>query len=416
MSEEQHDVIVIGAGPAGSTAGNLLAREGHDVLVVDKETFPRFHIGESLLPCGMAIYERLGLDLSAGQFLPKAGAEFLDERTGQHATYDFADGLPGGAPYAYQVERATFDHELLKAAIRAGARTRLGARVEGVAMDESGVEVTLGSTRLRARYCVDATGQDAFLGRRGRSVEPHPGFGKAAVFCHFTGVAPDHLASLFPRGHIKVVMLRDGWAWLIPLRGDKLSCGVVSRGTGITTALLDEFIATSPAVQTLALGAARTEGRVIRNFSFKNRAPHGSRWVCIGDAACFLDPVFSSGVSLAVLSGERMSRLLSPALKGGREGDAALMDSLRADMDVAYGSVGALIHSFYHTNIIHNLFFAENPDPEIRRGIISVLAGDVWRKDNRFQDMLLRSMRRRHQEAAAPGGDAVTAAPDLAES
>jgi flavin-dependent dehydrogenase len=292
------------------------------------------------------IYQRLGLDLDAGLFTYKAGAEFVDERTGQSAVYDFEDSLPGGVPYAYQVERSTFDDELLKCAVRAGAGTRLGQRVTDVRFDNASVEVSVGETTLRARYCVDATGQDAFLARRGRSIEAYPGFGKAAVFCHFTGVSAEVQRALFPRGHVKVVMLPDGWAWLIPLRGDKVSCGVVSRGTGITGSLLEKFIASSALVQSIAQGSTRTEPRVIRNFSFRNRVSRGARWVCVGDAACFLDPVFSSGVSLAVLGAERMSQLLSPALREGREQDAELMGPLGATMEVAYNSIGALVHSF----------------------------------------------------------------------
>lgn len=397
----EHDVVIIGAGPAGSTAGNLLAQAGHDVLIIDKEIFPRFHIGESLLPCGLPIYNRLGIDLDKGRFVFKAGAEFVDERTGQSATFDFSEGLPGGSPHAYQVERASFDHELLKCAERAGARTLLGHRVSDVRFDASGVSVVTDAGVSRARYCVDATGQDAFFGRRSRSIDPYPGFGKAAVFCHFTDVSREKQAEFFARGHIKVLMIEDGWAWLIPLYGDKLSCGVVTRRSGVTTALLDKFIAGSALIADITSGSARTDGRIIRNFSCQNRTPHGSRWVCIGDASCFLDPVFSSGVSLAVISGERMSGLLSPALRAGTEGDEALMQPIRAEMDIAYRSIGALVHSFYHTNIVHNLFFAEHPAPDMRQGIISVLAGDVWRTDNRFQNMLLRSTRRMHQEAEA---------------
>jgi flavin-dependent dehydrogenase len=399
----QYDVVVIGAGPGGSTVGNLLAQQGHSVLILDKETFPRFHIGESLLPCGLPIYDRLGLDLKAGQFQFKAGAEFVDERTGQTATYDFADALSGGVPFAYQVERATFDHALLQCAERAGALTALGQKVCDVKFDEQGVDVITADTVYRARYCVDATGQDAFFARRQREVEPLGEFGKVAAFCHFEQLKPEIHAELCERGYIKVVMIDDGWAWLIPLRGRKLSCGVVTRRTGVTTQWLDDFIASSKVVQRLTEGAVRTEGRIIRNFSYRNRRPHGQRWACVGDACCFLDPVFSSGVSLAVMSGERLSTLLSIALTEGREAEPELMAEVGRDMDTAYRSIGALIYSFYHTQIVHNLFFAEHPAPEFRAGLISLLAGDVWRTDNRFQDMLLKSARRAKGQPQSPG-------------
>ena len=389
-----YDAIVIGAGPAGSTAANLLAQAGRRVLILDKETFPRFHIGESLLPCGLPIYGRLGLELASGPFQFKAGAEFLDERSGQSATYDFGDALPGGPGFAYQVERSSFDHALLQCAERAGAESVLGCKVLDVQCDASGVDVSCAGACYRARYVVDATGQDAFLARRSAQIEPIGDFGKAAAFCHFQELKPEIHDELCQRGYIKVVMIDDGWAWLIPLRGAKLSCGVVSRRTGISSEWLDAFIAGSPLVQRLTEGASRTPGRVIRNFSYRNRAPFGARWACIGDACCFLDPVFSSGVSLAVLGAERLSDRLVPALLESREADPQLMASLAAEMDTAYRSIGALIYSFYHTQIVHNLFFAPNPLPEFRAGLISVLAGDVWRSDNRFQDMLLKSARR----------------------
>jgi flavin-dependent dehydrogenase len=389
-----YDVVVIGAGPAGSTAGNLLAQRGHSVLILDKETFPRFHIGESLLPCGLPIYAQLGLDLAAGPFQFKAGAEFVDERTGQYARYDFSDGLPGSEGFAYQVDRATFDHALLQCAERAGARSVLGEKVLEVNIAADAVQVVTASESYRARYCIDATGQDAFLARKQHQVEAFGEFGKAAAFCHFHGLAPEVSAELCERGHIKVVMIDDGWAWLIPLPGGTLSCGVVTRRTGISTQWLDEFIAASPLVQRLTRGATRSPGRLIRNFSYRNRQPHGSRWACIGDASCFLDPVFSSGVSLAVLSAERLSGLLSPALAEGREAEPELMAAVSGEMERAYRSIGALIYSFYHTHIVHNLFFAPDPEPEFRAGLISLLAGDVWRTDNRSQEMLLRSSRR----------------------
>src|SRR5215510_1481242 len=138
-------------------------------------------------------------------------------------------------------------------------------------------------------------------------------------------------------------MIDDGWAWLIPLRNRMLSVGVVSRRTGITPEWLDQFIATSPVVQRLTEGASRSEATVIRNFSYRNKQPYGERWACIGDASCFLDPVFSSGVSLAVLSGERLADLLAPALAEGREAAPQLMASVSGEMDTAYRSMGALI-------------------------------------------------------------------------
>ena len=160
------DVVIIGAGPGGATAGALLARHGVSVHILDKEEFPRFHIGESLLPCDLTLFDRLGLDMKELGFLYKGGAEFFDERTGDHAEYLFNEGLPGTPDHAYQVERAKFDKAVLDTAIAAGARFSPGVRVSQIDPDASGVSVQSSAGTLRARYVIDATGQDALLAHR----------------------------------------------------------------------------------------------------------------------------------------------------------------------------------------------------------------------------------------------------------
>jgi flavin-dependent dehydrogenase len=389
------DVLVIGGGPAGSTCAALLAREGHCVVVVEKDRFPRFHIGESLLPCDLAIFDRLGLVLDQGPFVRKAGAEFFDERNGEHEVFSFAEGLSGTPGHAYQVERAAFDEAVLACARREGAIVRHGERVEDVRFAPDRVETTTTDGTFVSRYFIDATGQDAFLARRHRSVEPIKGFGVVAAFCHYDGLSPAIASELCETGNIHVMMRDDGWMWLIPLHGGRLSVGVVTRTPGVTTNLLDEAIASSPHVQRLTMGATRTEGRVIRNFSFRNTKSSGRRWTCVGDASIFLDPVFSSGVSLGMLGGERMADRLSTALHARNEDDAELATPVHAAMRTAYVTFASLIASFYKTRIVEHLFFAPAPDAELRAGLISILAGDVWRDDNRFQRLLLDSAKRR---------------------
>ena len=388
------DVLVIGGGPAGSTTANLLAHAGHDVLVLEKEVFPRFHIGESLLPIDLPIFERLGVKLDYKDFIRKDGAEFIDERTGATATFVFREGLEGTPKNAYQVERSRFDHHLLKQAEARGAKVRYGVRVEGMAVEDGAVRVdTKTDGTFRARYMVDATGQDAFMARSNRTVQPLKGFGCVAVFRHYDGLAPAIFEELTASGNIKVLMVPDGWMWVIPLAGPRLSVGIVSRHA-ITTPkeTLDKAIAASPIIQRLTVGATRTEPRIIRNFSYRNRQPYGPRWGCAGDASCFLDPVFSSGVSLAMLAGESLAEKVSAALRAGTEDDPNLLAAHAKRMEIGYKTFAAIVYRFYHAELVDRLFFQDTEGAPLRAGITSVLGGDFWRDDNRFQEMLLRSL------------------------
>jgi flavin-dependent dehydrogenase len=388
------EVFVIGGGPAGATAAALLAARGHRVLLAEKEHFPSFHIGESLLPMALPVLDEVGVVLDGTHHQYKQGAEFLDERTGQRTFFSFADALRGSPDHAYQVERSVFDQQLLDAARDAGAEVHLGERVRRATFAEHGVTVETASGVARCRYLVDASGRDLFLGARDRTVDKLDGLGRGASFTHYEGLSASVAAELSAQGNVKIVRVERGWVWVIPLAGRRLSVGAVVRAGPVRAGFVEEVVASSPLLQRLTRGARRTELRVCGDYSYRNRLPYRARGVCVGDAACFLDPVFSSGVTLALQSASRMVALLSPALARGRESDPELMGPLSAQLRVAYAGFYALIDRFYNTNIVDNLFFAEAPDPDGRRGLISLLAGDVWRDDNPFQDMILRGSRR----------------------
>ena len=388
MSARVHDVIIVGCGPAGSTAANLLAQAGRDVLVLEREVFPRFHIGESLLPIDLPLFERLGLEIDARNFHFKQGAEFLDERTGEFAFFSFADAMPGTPSHAWQVERAVFDDTLARQAIARGAQVRFGEAVTAIETEPDEVRVRTASGEHRGRFLFDATGQDAWLARRARSVAPIRELGRAAVFTHFEDLSPAAVAEIGGQGNIKVLIVEDGWHWVIPLIGGRLSVGLVKWRGKLDEAALEAALAASPVIQRLTAGARRGPTRTIANWSYKNSRSYGPRWACIGDAAAFLDPVFSSGVSLAMLGAERGVDLLLPALTAGTAADPDLMAPWSTYMQPAYDTFEQLIRRFYHTRMVSHLFFAAEPDPALRRGLISVLAGDVWRRDNPFQTML----------------------------
>ena len=396
--QHSHDVIVIGGGPTGSTAANLVRQGGFSVLLIEREVFPRFHIGESLLPCDLAVFRRLGVDPSTEGFLYKAGAEFLDERIGGHTTYTFAEGLPGAPDHAFQVERSRFDEWLLRRAQAVGVEVHEGERVLEVSTGEDGVEVRTDRGAYRARYVIDATGQDALLGRRARTAKQIVDFGLAATFAHFEDLDPaiDRELCETARGNIKVIFVDEGWHWAIPLGGRKISIGLVTRKKGLDSTWLDRYIEASPFLTRITKGARRArKPGLLSSFSFHNEKQHGARWACTGDAACFLDPVFSSGVSLGMVGASHLADVVVEALRDGREADPALLDAHATHMAHGYNVFVTLVYSFYHSNLLHDLFFAPEPDPTLKQGLTTILAGDLWREDNLFQQKLMSSKRRR---------------------
>lgn len=395
------DVVIAGAGPGGSTTAALLAGAGCRVLVLEKSEFPRFHVGESLLPVGLSVHARLGIEPDPQSHFFKRGAEFVCEATDRTAQFDFADTLPGPARHAWHVDRALFDTRLRDCAVDRGATVRHGVGVRDFTAHADGVEVETSAGVERARYFIDATGQSRLVARRQRAVVPYREFGRAAAFAHFTGLAPGAWDEIGP-GDIRIMWVDDGWAWVIPLPGDRLSIGRVSRHGGMGPAGLRAYVDNSPMLSRWTAGAERGPTHVVSNFSYRNDAAYGARYACVGDAACFLDPVFSSGVALAMTGAERTADRLLPALAAGGEGDPALMAPVDAHMKRGYAIFAALIDRFYNTRFVDNMIFGVPLDGAFKPGVISVLAGDVWRSDNRFADMLQRA-RRRAGSSERPG-------------
>ncbi|HEX6244506.1 MAG TPA: NAD(P)/FAD-dependent oxidoreductase [Polyangiales bacterium] len=391
MSNTLWDVLIVGAGPGGSTISGLLAQRGFRVLVLEKDEFPRFHIGESLLPAACRIQGMLGVvpDLSTFNF--KRGAEFIQESTGRSIAFDFNEALPGPPRHAYQVERAQFDTVLRDRALALGAVVRHGVHVTGVEFADDCVRVQSSHGPERARFFVDATGQDRLLATQQRTVEPFRHFGKAASFMHYEGLSTRTLSEFEPHNDIRVMIVDEGWAWVIPLTHGRVSIGLVSRNKGMSKTAVRDYVASSKLISRWVEGAHATEPRMIGNFSYRNTRSAGPRWACIGDAACFIDPVFSSGVSLAMIGALNLADQLTPALRDGREADPELTSPGKPDVERAYDTFAALVYRWYNTRFVDNFILGAPARGELRPGVTSVLAGDVVRTDNPFADMLLNS-------------------------
>lgn len=318
------DVAIIGGGPAGSTAATLLARAGRRVVVIEREKFPRFHIGESLLPFSMDAFDRLGVSekLRAAGFVIKHGAEITSGCGARETRFYFKDGFRSGRPTALQVERSVFDQILLDHARESGADVREETTVTAIDPDASPVALTLdspsGTERLEAKYVLDCSGRHSVIGTHLGLKQDYPNLQKFAVYAHFEGARlPEGIDGSLTR----MVRAADRWFWIIPLSATKISVGVV-MDTSVFKALRsspEEVLAASlrelPVMRDRLAGARRvTRVYASGDYSYRHSRLHGARWLMAGDAAGFIDPIFSSGVFLAVLGGERAADALLAAL------------------------------------------------------------------------------------------------------
>lgn len=325
MREQPYDVAIIGGGPAGSTAATLLARAGRRVVVFEREKFPRFHIGESLLPASMGVFTRLGVHekfLQAG-FMEKFGGEMSGACSDKGVRFYFEDGFRSHCDRSYQVTRADFDKLLLDHAVENGAEVREETSVQSVTFSDDGVALQVAPKTgepfaIRARYLIDASGRNAFVGAQFKLKKNYEDLQKISIFAHYHGVARasgrDGTLTRMIRGH-------DRWLWIIPLTEERTSIGLVLDAAKFREAKQspEAFYEEALAEQSLLMkdmGAARrvTPVQTAADFSYRSTKLVGDRWMLAGDAAGFIDPVFSSGVFLAMLGAELSADILDEAL------------------------------------------------------------------------------------------------------
>jgi flavin-dependent dehydrogenase len=392
VAETVYDAVIIGGGPGGSCAATLLARAGRRVLVLEKEHFPRFHIGESLLPYNRDIFDALGVlpKLQAAGFFPKFGAQFHLGNGSKSTQFVFAHGAFSRVTQAFQVERAVFDDLLLRHAAGSGAEVREGWTVGAFASDDEGVTVEArddagGPVRkFRGRILIDASGRGNVTGNQENLREVHPRLKKLAVFGHFHGVKLDDGAK---GGDTVIVRLDNKWFWIIPLTREKVSVGCVMERDEFAAAkepaqaVFDRIVASSPVLRERLAGAhAVTPIHTTGDFSYRNRRLVGDRLLRVGDAAGFIDPIFSSGVYLAMHSGRLAAEavLRANGSTAARRRDFARYERrVRAGMDFYM----EMVEHFYTTPFIE-VFMQPSDRWRIAAAVNAVLAGELaggWR-------------------------------------
>ncbi len=385
----RYDVLVIGGGPGGTTVATRLAQQGVRVALLEKDRHPRFHIGESLLPANLALLEQLGVaDEVRAIGMEKWGAEFVSPWHAQKTqTFEFADAWDKSMPMAFQVRRSEFDHLLLRNAHRCGARVVEACKVEEVEVDAQAKESRIvaqhdDGTRSQwsARYVVDASGRDTFLGGRLQMKHRNPKHNSAALFAHFSG------AQRLPgraEGNITIFWFDHGWFWFIPLADGTTSVGAVVWPYYLKTRdkplaeFFDDTIAMAPELAARLKGATRvSDVQATGNFSYSCERTHGPGWLLVGDAYAFIDPVFSSGVMLAMQGGFAAADAIVTSLRDPQAEAAAMA---RFDRLMRHGprEFSWFIYRVNHPTM-RDLFMGPRNVFRVKEALLSVLAGDIF--------------------------------------
>jgi len=394
------DVLVIGGGPAGSTAAALLAERGYRVTLLERVRHPRFHIGESLLPANLPLLEKLGVaDAVRAIGMEKWGAEFVSPWHDHRQSFEFADAMDKSMPMAYQVRRSEFDEILIRNASRKNANVVEGCQVQDVEFlpDNAGARVLArhddGSMEtLLARFILDASGRDTFLGNRLKAKQRNKKHNSTALYAHFTGAErnPGKAA-----GNITIYWFDHGWFWYIPLADGATSVGAVTWPYYLKTRngkTLEQFFQ-----ETITLCASLRERlehaqlcspvEATGNFSYVCDRTHGSNYLLLGDAYAFIDPVFSSGVMLAMQSGFVAADTVDTCLRHPQQAAAALKKFDRTM------KVGPKVFSWFIYRVtnptLRNMFMEPRNIFRVKEALLSVLAGDVYEKTPIHAPLLL---------------------------
>jgi flavin-dependent dehydrogenase len=389
-SARQCEVLIIGGGPAGATAAALMAQKGLDVVLIEKAQHPRFHIGESLLPANLPLLAELGvLEEVESIGMPKYGIEFVSPWHEHRGFLEFREAWDKSQDRAYQVRRADFDHILIKNAARKGAQVIENCRVKAVDFlpDEAGAIIQAQhsdgqETAWHARIVIDASGRDTFIANKLDTKVKNKKHNSAALFAHFKGA--ERLSGKL-EGNISLFWFEHGWFWFIPLADGTTSVGAVcwpsylkTRKNSVEDFFMDT-IALSPVLSERLKHAQRvSDVEATGNYAYSCGKPRGPNYLMLGDAFAFIDPVFSSGVFLAMNSAFVATDVVHATLREPAKLRAA---NRRFDQVMALGPKEFSWFIYRVTNpTMRDLFMAPRNMLRVKEAVLSLFAGDIFRK------------------------------------
>lgn len=388
---EHYDVAVVGGGPAGAALATLLQRQGHECVILESSPFPRYHIGESLIPNSYGVLDRLGLipRLQEAHFPRKYSVRFVSPTGEETHPFYYFEAVRGDRAQTWQVDRSEFDALCLENARDSGVLVRSRARVDGILFEGEqavGVQARLSTGRtceMRARVVVDASGRATVIGSQLGLKQPIPGLNKTALWSYYRGGL--RLPGIDAGETTVFILPRRGWFWYIPLPNDLVSVGIVAdpdylfdEGDDFTEVFLREVWRCEPLRLRLESATRSSHVRGYRRLAYRNQAFAGNGWVMVGDAAAFLDPIHSAGLFLALTSAEMAAGCVHDALESG-DTTAERLGAFTSPLTQGVEVIRRLIHAFYDPAFSFREFVDRFPDQ--KADLIDCLVGDVFNRN-----------------------------------